>query len=434
MRHELTEGSLYSGYGGLGMALRLASALPVRTLWHCDPDPDCAATLEKHSPGVPNQHLDNKPLVPWSRVEVPDVVTLSCPCQPASAAGRRGGADDPRWRWPYALVAVRALRAPVVFFENVAGLTQGRMRPLWDGILSDLRDAGYQVAWTILGACYVGAPHCRRRVFAVGRLRGADAGPATRIGERAFCDHRRGQLLPSPVARDGDPGQRGEGSAAYWANRRLTRPTEGIPLGAAVRLLPTPVTTDAKGARNATAGRRDGLTGTNGWTLGGVIHDGRIANLLPTPQGRDGDARRGDPSPDVAAGRLESGRRNLPDAVAARLLPSPRGSDAKNGGPNQGIASGDIALSSAVQPQRWGEYATAVAWWEALTRPAPDPTEPTARGGGQRLAPALPEWMMGLPDGHLTGHLPRPAAIRLAGNGVVPLQAAAAFRILWPRA
>lgn len=348
MSSELTEGSMYSGYGGLGSALRLASALPVRTLWHCDPDPDCAATLEKHAPGVPNLGSDTAP--DWSRVEPPDVLDLSCPCQPASAAGRRGGADDPRWRWPYALVAVRALRAPVVFFENVAGLTQGRMRPLWDGILSDLRDAGYQVAWTILGACYVGAPHCRRRVFAVGRLRGADAGPATRIGERAFCDHRRGQLLPSPVARDGDPGQRGEGSAAYWA-----------------------------------------------------------------------------------AGRLESGRRNLPDAVAARLLPSPRGSDAKNGGPNQGIASGDIALSSAVQPQRWGEYATAVAWWEALTRPAPDPTEPTARGGGQRLAPALPEWMMGLPDGHLTGHLPRPAAIRLAGNGVVPLQAATAFRILWPQ-
>lgn len=379
MRAGLTEGSMYSGYGGLGMALRLASALPVRTLWHCDPDPDCAATLEKHYPGVPNLGDDITP--DWSRVEPPDVLTLSCPCQPASAAGKRAGADDPRWRWPYALVAVRALRAPVVFFENVAGLAQGKVRPLWDGILSDLRDAGYRVAWTILGACYVGAPHCRRRVFAVGRLRGADAGPATRIGERAFCDHRRGQLLPSPAARDGDPGQRGEGSPEYWANRRLTRPTEGIPLGAAVRLLPTCTAGDRKRGHNSTNSRGE-------VDLAGI----------------------------------------------ARMLPTPRGSDAKNGGPNQGIASGDIALSSAVQPQRWGDYATAVAWWEALTRPAPDPIEPTARGGGQRLAPALPEWMMGLPDGYLTGHLPRPAAIRLAGNGVVPLQAATAFRILWPHA
>lgn len=374
---EIIEGSLYSGYGGLGMALRAVSALPVRTAWHCDPDPDCDTTLAKHHPDVPNLGADNTP--DWSRVERPDVLTLGPPCQPVSAAGRGLGVDDPRWRWPYAHVALLALRPPVLFFENVANLAAGKQLPLWRGILADMRAAGYQVAWTIIGACVVGAPHHRHRLFAVGRLRD-DPGPAVRHGDRALCG-TRAPLLPSPVARDGDPGQRGEGSPEYWARRQLERPTEGIPLGAAVRLLmPTPTSNDAGRGHNSTNSR-------------GEVDLAGIGALLPTP----------------------------------------RASDAANGGPNQGITSGDVALSSAVISNRYGRYAPAVGRWERLTgRPAPEPVEPTARGGGFRLAPALPEWMMGLPEGHLTGHLARPAALRLAGNGVCPQQAAAAFRILWP--
>ena len=414
MSSEITEGSLYSGYGGLGMALRAVSGLPVRTLWHCDPDPDCDATLAKHHPGVPNLGSDTAP--DWARVERPDVLDLGPPCQPVSAAGMGLGADDPRWRWPYAHVALLALRPPVIFFENVANLAAGKQLPLWHGILADMRAVGYQVAWVIIGACAIGAPHHRHRLFAVGRLR-TNPGPAIRHGDRALCG-TRAPLLPSPVARDGDPRQRGEGSAAYWARRQAERPTEGIPLGAAVRLLP-------------------GITAQLGRNGPGYVNNrgepglAGIAQLLPTPQARDGDPTRGAPRPDLAAARLDSGRRNLPDATA--LLPTPRASDAANGGPNQGITSGDVALSSAVIGERYGRYAPAVERWERLTgRPAPEPVEPTGRGGGFRLAPALPEWMMGLPDGHLTGHLGRPAALRLAGNGVCPQQAAAAFRLLWP--
>lgn len=375
MKSEITEGSLYSGYGGLGMALRAVSGLPVRTLWHCDPDPDCDATLAKHHPGVPNLGDDDSPYM--ATVERPDVLTLGPPCQPVSAAGMGLGADDPRWRWPYAHAVLLALRPPVLFFENVANLAAGRQLPLWLGILADMRAAGYQVAWIIIGACAVGAPHHRHRLFAVGRLRD-NPGPAVRVGTKAFCGTRI-PLLPSPVARDGDPGQRGEGSAEYWARRRFERPTEGIPLGAAVRLLmPTPRTNETTGV---------GIRGDHGLNL----------------------------------------------RTAVSLLPTPRASDAKNGGPNQGIASGDVALSSAVIGRRYGRYAPAVERWEGiLGRPAPEPVEPTARGGGYRLAPALPEWMMGLPDGYLTGHLARPAALRLAGNGVCPQQAAEAWLTLRP--
>jgi len=51
--------------------------------------------------------------------------------------------------------------------------------------------------------------------------------------------------------------------------------------------------------------------------------------------------------------------------------------------------------------------------------------------GKQRLSPTFTEWMMGLPEGHVTGHGLRPAQeLKMLGNGVVPQQAALALRML----
>lgn len=83
-------------------------------------------------------------------------------------------------------------------------------------------------------------------------------------------------------------------------------------------------------------------------------------------------------------------------------------------------------------PVAWGQYADAIRRWErALGRPAPAPTEPTAKGS-QRLSPAFVEWMMGLPGGHVTDvpGVTRNAQLKALGNGVVPQQAAAALRYM----
>lgn len=79
----------------------------------------------------------------------------------------------------------------------------------------------------------------------------------------------------------------------------------------------------------------------------------------------------------------------------------------------------------------WGDYEPAIRRWEALTRPAPPPTEP-GRNGAARLSPAFVEWMMGLPAGHVTRvpGLSRNDQLKALGNGVVPQQAALATR-LW---
>jgi len=83
----------------------------------------------------------------------------------------------------------------------------------------------------------------------------------------------------------------------------------------------------------------------------------------------------------------------------------------------------------------WGQYAPAIHRWElVLGRPAPAPTE-LAPKGGQRLAPRAVEFMMGVPDGHVTGvpGVSRNDQLKALGNGVVPQQAAAAIRVMLGR-
>jgi DNA (cytosine-5)-methyltransferase 1 len=79
----------------------------------------------------------------------------------------------------------------------------------------------------------------------------------------------------------------------------------------------------------------------------------------------------------------------------------------------------------------WGPYRGAIERWEHLLgRCAPAPTEAAPRTrSGHRLSPRFVEWMMGLPDGWVTGvpDLSRNDQLKALGNGVVPQQAIAAY-------
>lgn len=136
---------------------------------------------------------------------------------------------------------------------------------------------------------------------------------------------------------------------------------------------------------------------------------------------RVGSADRG---PSVAdTSRLESERRR----VAGRLASTTRGSQ---GTDRQRQRHGDAPDDRGSTD--WGEYAAAIRWWELiLGRPAPAPTSFDGRGGKRRLSPRFVEWMMGLPEGHVTDvGLTRAQQLKALGNGVVPQQAALALRLL----
>lgn len=97
---------------------------------------------------------------PWGgRV---DVVSGGFPCQPFSAAGKRRGADDSRNMWPDTARIIGEVRPRYAFLENVPALLAHRY---FGRILGDLAESGYNAVWDCIGACHVGAPHQRERIW-----------------------------------------------------------------------------------------------------------------------------------------------------------------------------------------------------------------------------------------------------------------------------
>ncbi len=97
------------------------------------------------------------------------VWTGSCPCQPFSAAGKRGGTDDTRHLWPEFYRLIGECRPATVFGEQVAskdGLA-------WLDIVStDLERADYAIGAAGMCAAGIGAPHIRQRLYFVGHASG----------------------------------------------------------------------------------------------------------------------------------------------------------------------------------------------------------------------------------------------------------------------
>ncbi|MER5902963.1 hypothetical protein ABT150_23135 [Streptomyces mirabilis] len=109
--------------------------------------------------------------------------------------------------------------------------------------------------------------------------------------ERTDSSRPQGEvLLPTPTASNPNDGE----SLESWEARRQRNLAKGIngngqgtPLAIAVKLLPTPMAGDAKGTRNATAGRMTDNPNVNpGWTLSDVVFSGQ---LLPTPTTSDSE-------------------------------------------------------------------------------------------------------------------------------------------------
>tara|TARA_R110000772_G_scaffold46369_1_gene105937 strand:- start:40 stop:510 length:471 start_codon:yes stop_codon:yes gene_type:complete len=131
-----------------------------------------------------------------------------------------------------------------------------------------------------------------------------------------------------------------------------------------------------------------------------------LHTLLPTPTA--GDGTKASSNPDTSRRRINDGRQAfLTDIVQTDLVPS---------------------SNSSV----FGKYERAITQWEMVTRAVPSPTFEVR--GRPRINPVFVEWMMGLPEGHVTGHgLSTAKALKMLGNGVVPQQAAAAISQLMER-
>lgn len=84
--------------------------------------------------------------------------TGSCPCQPFSQAGKRGGFKDPRHLWPEFFRLIAECQPAIVFGEQVASASDWIV-----AVRSDLEAVGYAVGAMPIEASSAGARHSRPR-------------------------------------------------------------------------------------------------------------------------------------------------------------------------------------------------------------------------------------------------------------------------------
>lgn len=434
----MRSGELFAGVGGLGMAVD--EVFGSEPAWFCEFDKAPSKVLAYRHPDIPN--YGDVTAVNWPDTPRVNILAGGFPCQDVSLAGRRRGMRDGTRSglWSEYVKAIDELRPDWVVIENVRGLLSadaaGNVEPCpWclgdegeqhalralGAVLGDLAELGFDAEWTGIRASDVGAPHGRFRVFILawpsertvadtgsGRGRGRAVAPGRGEGTRTNAQADRSdprndgtpqavKVLPTPVVND-----MGDGKTVEWWDEWTAKMKSAhgngnghgpsLAIEAQRTLLPTPVVTDSNGARNLTAGRREGSQHHGGTTL--------------------------------------------TDAVT--LLPTPTASEGAKGGANQAYGSGGATLSGTIPHlTEWGPYANAIRRWESVTdRPAPSPVRMDGKGGKARLNPELTEWMMGWPTGHVTDAaigLTRAEQLKACGNGVVPQQAAVALRELLAR-
>ena len=176
-------GSLFSGYGGLDLAVE--EVLGGEVAWFCEWDEAPAKILEKRFPGIPNFRDVSK--VDWASVPKVDVLTGGFPCQDVSLAGGRAGlaAWTRSGLWSEFAKAISVLEPELVIIENVRGLLSAKadsdmewcswcmgetgngepsLRAL-GAVLGELAGLGYDAEWEGVRASEAGAPHQRFRVF-----------------------------------------------------------------------------------------------------------------------------------------------------------------------------------------------------------------------------------------------------------------------------
>ncbi len=370
---SLKVGSLFTGYGGLDIAVGGDLA------WYAEIEPAACQVLAHHYPNVLN--LGDITKIDWSQVEPVDVITGGYPCQPFSHAGNRKGKNDVRHLWPNVLDAIRAIRPRYAILENVSGhLTLG-----FADVLADLAEIGWSCEWGTFRASDVGAPHRRERIFIIAHTsrgiggEGQGWGVPESEGATRLATHSgdiAGNATFTPVQQRRREQRSGQ-AQSRGSDFALTADTANL------RLQPSSKRLRARGSAS-----------TSG-------HQRFFANTESNKQREPAEL-----------GKIRPELGNGVDAGSIRLERN----------------CGSVAANTD-----WGKYASAIARWEdVLERPAPAPT--VERNDKRRLNPQFVEWMMGLPDGWVTGHgLSAAKELKMLGNGVVPQQAHAAITQLLER-
>lgn len=183
---RLTHLSLCSGIGGIDLAAEWAG---FETIGQCEIDEYASRVLAKNFKGVHNFHdirtitdgvLRGAGIIPGTVT----VMSAGFPCQPYSLARKGLGDGDERDLWGEVARCIGLVRPKWFIGENTPGLFARANQRYFRRIVNDLSALGYSTSWGMWGACDVGAPHKRERVFLV----------AYADSERRFCLHEDQQI------------------------------------------------------------------------------------------------------------------------------------------------------------------------------------------------------------------------------------------------
>jgi len=411
---------LRAGFGYLG--------IKTRTVCHVEREAYAAAVLAAR---MEEGSLDAAPV--WSdlctfdarawRGKV-DCIVAGFPCQDLSVAGKRAGLDGKRSGLFFEVCRIATdSGAWLMFLENVGGIASATATALDETegelderaaarVVGELADLGWDAEWLHVSASDVGASHGRERWFCL----------AWRMGAMGHAG-----LLPGNAKygqqQEGAAGRAGESGTSCFAlddpycagTERARREKQGACAG---REALDDSQRDVLIRERIHAGRRGEGQGTTdaagaGEQLADAIRAAVRRDCGAAPCSQAEDVRRGSQD-DHGTERLCGG---VADTSITRLEGRELGSacDGNRGGAQTHGSTSQLRGLFAPGPadQRWSGI---VSQWREFS-PA---LEPDFRGMADGVAFAMDE--------------SRAARLRCIGNGVVPIQAAAAVVVLAGRA
>jgi len=97
-----------------------------------------------------------------------DLLDSSPPCQGFSIAGKREVLDVRNELFLHTKRFIVGLQPKVFIIENVDGLLHGKMRGIFNHIISELEKTPYRIKWKSLNSIYYGVPQSRQRIIIMG--------------------------------------------------------------------------------------------------------------------------------------------------------------------------------------------------------------------------------------------------------------------------
>jgi DNA (cytosine-5)-methyltransferase 1 len=174
----LTLVDLFSGIGGFAMALRDIA----KPLLYCEINGAARSVLRgafrrgdlAEAPIVDDVKDLTRILQVVGGASV-DILCAGFPCIGFSGFGHRRGLQNEASALLFdTLTAIDATRPRMVFLENVPNIMHASHRADFLLLANEFSIRGYELRWTVVSATLLGAPHIRKRWYALAVLRDAD--------------------------------------------------------------------------------------------------------------------------------------------------------------------------------------------------------------------------------------------------------------------